>query len=179
MLRIDVLITSIIVLGALGFLIGTLQLEGVRSTSSDPGAAYWPRAVLVLLLAGGLLNLVQINRRRKEAGVSLGLKDLKGIFTEEILPTPLTARDKQYFGAIVLITAYIAILDRIGFLVSTALFLFAFVWHQNYRSPLKATAFSILVTLVVFIVFRNFMNISLPYGIGVFRELGIFVEGLV
>lgn len=174
--RFDALISLVIAIGAAFFLIGSREYMGVSSSSSDPGAALWPQVILVILLLACIINLVNIYRRNSAVADPSGyvsevssLKNGSGVSTET----------KQYLLGIVLIAAYLFVLTDIGFLVSTAIFLALFVWTLGYRSIPKVTVFSVVVTVFVFVLFRNFMNIALPYGTGMFRELGVFLEGLI
>jgi len=177
--RIDAVISVIISLGAIVFLAGSQAYAGVRSGSSDPGAALWPRVILVILLLVSLINIFNIYRRNSSIVDRSSVDALLGSIRTNSRPSNLRAETKQYAVSILLIAGYLVILTDWGFLISTTVFLALFVWTLGYRSIPKLIAFSIAVSVIVFILFRNFMNIALPYGTGIFRELGIFMEGLI
>ncbi|WP_129115341.1 tripartite tricarboxylate transporter TctB family protein [Halegenticoccus tardaugens] len=174
--RSDAIITVLVIVASVGLLYYSRTLAGVRSTNADPGAAYWPRAVIAVLLLASFLNLAHIYRRND---VLLRTGVFRDTISDVAAVTDLSDRDTQYVGTIVLTTLYIGFIDQLGFLVITPLFLAAFVWLQGYRSTTKVVLFSVLTSFVIFVLFRNFMNIALPYGEGIFRELGILVEGLI
>ena len=66
----------------------------------------------------------------------------------------------------------------IGFFVSAPIFLFVFSYAIGYRDMVKLTVFSLVTGLVVFFLFRNVVNIALPYGTGPFREISIWAANL-
>jgi len=177
--RFDALISLIIAVGAVAFLAGSQQYAGVSSSSSDPGAAVWPQVILVVLLLSSVINLINVYRRNDS------ITDLSG-YLEPIADArtddgslQVGTETKKYLIGILLIAAYLVVLTDVGFLASTVVFLSLFIWTLGYRSIPKVAVFSIAVSVLVFILFRNFMNIALPYGTSVFRELSIFLEGLI
>lgn len=177
--RFDALISLIIAVGAVAFLVGSQQYAGVSSSSSDPGAAAWPQVILVVLLLSSVINLVNVYRRNDS------ITDLSG-YLEPIADArtddgslQVRTETKKYLVGILLIAAYLVVLTDVGFLASTVVFVSLFVWTLGYRSVPKVAVFSVVVSVLIFILFRNFMNIALPYGTGVFRELGIYLEGLI
>lgn len=177
--RFDALISLIIAVGAVAFLVGSQQYAGVSSSSSDPGAAAWPQVILVVLLLSSVINLVNVYRRNDSiTDLSGYLKPIADARTDDG-SLKVRTETKKYLVGILLIAVYLVVLTDVGFLASTVVFLALFVWTLGYRSVPKAAVFSIVVSILIFILFRNFMNIALPYGTGVFRELGIYLEGLI
>lgn len=176
---IDALISIAISLGAILFLVTSEQYAGVRTATSDPGAAFWPRVVLVVILLSSIVNLVHIFRKNDLIGsssiFSLPSRKLKSVTS----PSKYSNENKKYVASMILMIGYIALLTYLGFLVTTTIFLSLLVWVLGYQSVWKVSLFGVSVSLLVFILFRNFMNISLPYGVGIFRELGVIVGGLI
>lgn len=176
---VDASITMTILLVTVGFLWKSQSFAGMRISGNDPGAAFWPRATLGVIVLAGTLNLWMIFRRSSQKDVD--------VFTlanvvERVrirLGTPsLTRQQWEYMSAIAISILYLALLKPVGFVAVTPLYLFGFSWIVGYRSPVKLTVFSIGVTVLIFIAFSNFMNIALPYGNGVFRELSVFFQEL-
>lgn len=176
---IDALISIAISLGAILFLINSGQYAGVRTATSDPGAAFWPRVVLVVILLSSLVNLANILSRDDFVGFSSINSPLAEGFNSAISPAEYSTESIKYLVSILLMIGYIALLSYLGFLITTAVFLSLLVWILGYRPAWKVAVFGSSVSLLVFILFRNFMNIALPYGVGVFRELGVIVGGLI
>jgi putative tricarboxylic transport membrane protein len=176
---IDALISIAISLGAILFLINSGQYAGVRTATSDPGAAFWPRVVLVVILLSSLVNLAQILSRDDIVGFSSISSPLTEGFNSLVSPSEYSDENTKYAASILLLIGYIALLSYFGFLLTTAVFLSLLVWILGYRPMWKVAVFGSAVSLLVFILFRNFMNIALPYGVGIFRELGVIVGGII
>jgi hypothetical protein len=86
---------------------------------------------------------------------------------------------RQTYSTVGFIIAYLLILNPVGFLPSTVVFMLFQVSALGYGSLLKNFVFSTGSTMLIFILFKNFMNISLPLGTGPFRVIGVFVDGLI
>lgn len=176
---IDALLSIAISLGAILFLVTSEQYAGVRTATSDPGAAFWPRVVLVVILLSSIVNLAHIFRRNDLIGASSIFSPPSERFKSVTSPSEYSNENKKYIASIILLIGYIALLTYLGFLVTTTIFLSLLVWTLGYQSVWKVSLFGVSVSILVFILFRNFMNIALPYGIGIFRELGVIIGGLV
>jgi hypothetical protein len=74
------------------------------------------------------------------------------------------------FTAIAL-AVYIALLNLIGFVISTLLFSVAAALLSGYRKAGKLAIFAVLVTVGLFLLFGKAFFVPLPRGIGIFREL--------
>ncbi len=180
--RIDAGITIAILLGAVFFLLRSRQISGGTISAFDPGAAFWPQAVLIVIVIGGLINLWLIYDRARnhedssteEAGAGWSVSEI-GMETF----SDASGRQKQFFGAVVSSLAYLVLLTPVGFLVLTPLYLFALGWVLQYNSLPKLAAFSVVTPIVLFLVFNNLMNILLPSGTGIFRQITVFFGGLL
>lgn len=60
---------------------------------------------------------------------------------------------------------YIMLLEFLGFLLTTALFLFINTWYMGYRKWVSNLIVSISIPLFIYIVFTEFLEIILPRGI--------------
>mgnify|MGYP002761081148 CR=1 FL=1 len=175
--RIDLLISVLIGIVAIFLFIETGSFADVRTGGTDPGAAYWPRIVLSTILLACVINIGSIYRN---SGDELSLPEGSfGNAIDAVNPSNVSTTTKRYFVAIALMVVYIALLTDIGFLVLTPFFVFFFLWTLGYPSMPKAAVYSIVITIFVFLLFRNVMNIALPYGTGILRDLSVFVEGLI
>jgi hypothetical protein len=167
----DAGITVGFVLFAAAFLLISEQFAGNRISQYDPGASLWPRAALVVIVVAGLSNLVLLYRRAKRNGESL-VPSFAGP------STTLSTNQREYLLAIALSVAFFLSQDYVGFFVSAPVFLFAFSYAIGYRDLGKLAVFSLVTGAVVFLVFRNVVNIALPYGTGIFREISIWAANL-
>lgn len=167
----DIGITVLFLLFAAVFLVLSEQFAGNRISQYDPGSSLWPRAALLVIVAAGLLNLVLLYKRARKRGESVVPSLSSEVMT-------LTGKQRQYILAIALSVAFFLSQDYIGFFVSAPVFLFAFSYAIGYRDLVKLTVFSLVTGLVVFFLFRNVVNIALPYGTGPFREISIWAANL-
>ena len=76
-------------------------------------------------------------------------------------------------GGIGLIALYVVLVPFAGFFPSTALFLWAFPLVGGLNRPMLSAAISFAGTLLLAIVFLKIAYISLPLGVGPFRDLSI------
>jgi hypothetical protein len=167
----DIGITVLFLLFAAAFLVLSEQFAGNRISQYDPGSSLWPRAALLVIIAAGLLNLVLLYKRAQKSGESVIPS-----FSSEVMT--LTRKQREYILAIALSVLFFLSQDYIGFFVSAPVFLFAFSYAIGYRNLVKLTVFSLVTGLVVFFLFRNVVNIALPYGTGPFREISIWAANL-
>ena len=67
------------------------------------------------------------------------------------------------------------VLDVIGFVLSTLLYLLTAGWSIGYRQPFRLAIFAIAVTAVLTAVFGILFIVPLPRGIGQLRELSYLI----
>jgi hypothetical protein len=71
--------------------------------------------------------------------------------------------------------AYVAVVDVIGFVLSTLLYLLAAGWTIGYQKPLRLAVYSVAVTVTLTAVFGLLFVVPLPRGVGLLRELSYLV----
>jgi hypothetical protein len=173
--RFDLLITLTMIVVSLVFLALSQQFAGIRTSEFDPGAAFWPRAALVLIVLASLVNLRHIYVEAKADGeVSELLARPETFNPVEIFQSP-EENDRLLLGTMVLFVVYVAAVEPLGFLFATPPFLLLVSWLNGYRKPVRLVAFSLLTALLFFVIFAN-LNIALPRGIEPFRGVAIWVE---
>lgn len=171
----DVLITFIII-GTIFLLFRSRQFEGLQVAQPDPGAAFCPRIVLIVILVMSVFNLWVIYRRVQQNEET----ELRGWSIQELsVISTMGSTDKQYYATIIFLVVYIAFLQPIGFLLETPIFVLVFAWTAGYKQPVRLAVFSVVSAMLIFILFRNVMNVPLPYGSDPFRGIGIFFENLL
>ena len=70
--------------------------------------------------------------------------------------------------------AYIVILPWIGFILSTVLFILAFVLALEEKRKSVLIVSPLMITAAVIIIFAKFITIPLPKGVGMFAEFSRF-----
>lgn len=76
---------------------------------------------------------------------------------------------------IVIFSAYLLLLDIIGFALSTLLFLFGSARGLGYKKTVVLSLFSLLLTVILVATFGKLFMVPLPRGIGIFRELSYYI----
>jgi hypothetical protein len=123
----------------------------IQSFRYPADSAFFPRILSLLLLALSLVILIRALRRPKgeagggPAGVSAFMKS----------PPVLV------FGATVL---YVVLIPFLGFLVSTALFLFGSILFLNRRRPVLAILCGIGYAAALYALFHTVLKVTLPAG---------------
>ena len=117
-------------------------------TPQSPGAGFWPLAIAVVMFGLGLILFFQAD-------------------SDEM---PLeTASSESRWGKFWLslgtLVFYVAFLESLGYLLTTALVLLAqlrFVEDRSWRSSLFTAIFAAVISLLVF---RVLLKVSLPQGV--------------
>ena len=76
---------------------------------------------------------------------------------------------------VVLLFGYMVLLDVLGFVLSTLLYLPIAGWFIGYRKPLRLAIYAAAVTVVLTVVFGVLFVVPLPRGIGQLRELSYLI----
>ena len=82
-------------------------------------------------------------------------------------------------GGIVLVIVYAIVVDILGFLLSTFLFLAAFMYLGRYRKHVAVWSTSAGVTLLAALIFIRFAYVSLPRGEPPFDAITDFIRAML
>ncbi|MBN1856254.1 MAG: tripartite tricarboxylate transporter TctB family protein [Dehalococcoidia bacterium] len=133
-------------------LISSLSFPPPRDT--DFGPALFPRVVAAILLILGILVLLQVRRHRMRA------KSDTGETTEVELPTT-SAGMRNVAVTLVTIVVYIAVVDRVGFIPTTLVFLFVLTKAYGL-STFRSVLSSCFITTFVYVLFSMLLRVVLP-----------------
>lgn len=101
--------------------------------------------------------------------LSIMLFFIKSTEADEEKQSPIIPEKKEDFIMIlvvaILIFLYIFLLERLGFVLTTILFLFVTTLSLGYKKHISNVIVSIVVPTVFYIVFDMLLDISLPSGI--------------
>ena len=145
-----------------------LELRGV-GRFGEVGSGFWP---LLSLGVSTILSLIWlINNLRQYARE-------KGKTAEEP-PEPEAIveawrRRRKIALCSVCLLAYIIITPWIGFILSTILFILAFVLALEEKRKSVLIISPLMITAVIIIIFAKFITIPLPKGVGMFAEFSRF-----
>lgn len=114
------------------------------------GPSYFPRILATgLLLASGILILQAFMGKSKQSAERFDIKE-PGIQRAGI----------ALAGTII----YCTVLDTMGFILSSTIYLFFLMYLLKKRNYLKMTAISAAVTVGIYFIFKTVLNITLPSG---------------
>lgn len=137
---------------AAGALIFTATLNYPTLEGGHPGPALFPRILATLMTAfGGFLSIQGLRARD---------------VSEEVAWLRLH-RNPSFINAMVVLAgvlAYIALVERLGFLLMGPLVLFAIMWRLKVP-PLKALLVAVLFNTIVHFLFAKILRVPLALGI--------------
>lgn len=156
----------IVLLVSVFFAWQSYQISGFSALSS-PGA--FPLAASFVMVIASLIVVISDLRRPHETDGAFA--DKARSFSTQITPSVI-----MVFAGFVI--GYSALLDTLGFLPASFLFLFAAIQFLHRRS----VAYSFIVALgsliVIYVVFRMVFKVVLPEGIVPEREIMAWIENL-
>lgn len=146
------------------------RMHGVKRFG-DMGSEFWPIMILsgaVILSSALLIGSIRKFLREKKPGGA----------TAAISAEALSARkqgQRKYWLAVICLLGYIIIMPWIGFILSTFLFIYAFILALEERRKLVLAISPILVTALMVLVFGRFLSLPLPRGAEFFAALSRFI----
>lgn len=153
----ELVFTSILALIAFGLFLRTFQFGGIVVSTDTIGPAGFPQFVLVATL----VLLVLIARRNILARKA-----------SSTTAAPAAKTDLRAVGsAVALLALYIAVLQYLGFVISTFLFSVVSIRNLGYRSLRNNLIFTFILTAGITLVFGRLFYVPLPRGIGILRQL--------
>jgi putative tricarboxylic transport membrane protein len=140
-----------------------LELRGV-GRFGEVGSGFWPLLSLgfatILSLIWLIANLRKYSGERQKTGDKPPQENAAEAWSSR----------KKVGLSLACLLCYIIILPWIGFILSTMLFILAFILALDERRKTVLIISPLLITAVIIVVFAKFITISLPKGAGIFAE---------
>lgn len=129
-----------------------------------PGAAFWPKVVITLMLISGVVLLISrfLPQSRRE--------DEELAYVEEA-PDDLPPATWRTIALFVLPVIWTYGMHKMGFLLVTPFFILAFTWLMGVRKLSTLLVFSFTFYAVIVLVFYKLIYTSLPMGAGAFNAI--------
>jgi len=147
---------SLIGVGLLFLFIQSMGLKGITVSKDQIGPAGFPQLVIILSLLLIIYILFTLMKAKKKEK-SLDWRKRKVLIVHVFL----------FF-------LYLLFLDSIGFIFSTLPYSYLGIRNLGYSDKKKTFLFSLTMTASIILLFGRLFLVSLPRGIGVFRELSYF-----
>lgn len=146
------------------------------------GPDFWPKAILVLVIAVCLYEIARalLFRARHEVGgvleelVEESVQE-RGGSDEEAAPSAFV----PLIAGMALTALYVWLLPLLGFFSATVPFLAAFIALGGYRRWGVLAAVSVAGTVLLFFIFVKVVYVSLPIGQGPFRQVTLALMRLL
>ena len=123
----------------------------------DVGAGIWPKIVFTcLILACIILFITTLRTKDGEKTVS-GKEEM----THLLMPVSLCA-------------FYVIAMKWVGFLVSSMIFSFVYMYFVGCRKKAAIVIISLAVPFLVGLIFLKLMYIPIPKGVGIFKTISEF-----
>jgi hypothetical protein len=157
---------AVLLAGAVALYVAASRID--VDTGGRIGPAVWPKTILVIMAILCAYEIV----KRLLGGASERAKGLV-----EGLETPgeegRAEHPRRLAGGVALVIAYVFGVQALGFFVATVLFLTLFPLVGGWRRPVLAASMAFAGSFALIVVFMRVAYISLPLGMGPFRELSI------
>ena len=145
------------------------------------GPDFWPRAILAILALACAYELVKSLFMARSASVGGMLQTLMERAPDVAAqgasePAPSLAR---LAGGIGVTLAYVLLVDKLGFFLATAAYLFGFILVGGHRRRGIALVTAVIGSLAMVIVFMKIVYVSLPLGIGPFQRVSLALLALL
>lgn len=128
------------------------------------GPDFWPRLVLVGLMAACILKILEVARG-------------KGAGFEAAALSPLSR--PKLVGGMALVLAYPALAPLLGFPLTNFFFLLAFMRLAGTRRPFPLVVIATVGTVALLYLFVKVVYLPLPKGAGVVEDFTIFLYRLL
>jgi putative tricarboxylic transport membrane protein len=142
------------------------------------GPDFWPEAILILMIATCIFEIVRIALSpRSDAPIASVLEDMVEESAEaesgaESHPVLLLLGMAATLG-------YVAVVQVLGFFLSTVIYLAAFLVIGRYRRWGVIAGVSVTGALVLMFIFMKLVYVSLPIGQGPFAEVTLFLMNVM
>jgi hypothetical protein len=136
------------------------------------GPGFWPRTAAIGLIAAVLVRMVQTVRERARPIVRVGTEFDE--YAEEHYPLSWI----RFAIGLGLAVGYVIATMFLGYLFSTAIFLFLFIWLGGQRHKWVPVV-AVVGALVFTYVFIGVVYVSLPTGVGIFDAATVAIYNLL
>lgn len=126
------------------------------------GPGFWPKFILICLMILSFLIAVDAFRARKTSDGEKSPEAMKSAGSRI-----------RFFLVLIMIIAYLVLLNIIGFIMLTPFFLIAFMILLGEKSWPWMIGLSIGMTVIILLAFTQAMYVPLPRGIGIFHKFSV------
>ena len=160
-MAIEIVFNILIGLGVLFYLVQAIQLPTTDNPADVLGAGGFPIVIGIIALIGlAMITIHTIKEKRKVDIPMLNLRSIDG---------------RMVFINVLVLAAYVGLLDVIGFVLATLIYLLVAPLSMGYRKPVVLALFSSVTTAIMTVVFGIVFYVPLPRGVDLFRDLSYLI----
>lgn len=160
-MAIEIVFNILIGLGVLFYLAQAIQLPSTDNPADVLGAGGFPIVIGIIALIGlAMITIHTIKEKRKVDIPMLNLRSIDG---------------RMVFINVLVLAAYVGLLDVIGFVPATLIYLVVAPLSMGYRKPVIIAVFASVTTAVMTVVFGIVFYVPLPRGMELFRDLSYLI----
>ena len=115
-----------------------------------PGPGMWPICIAACMLVTSIALLISALRTKKEDDTELGMWN---------------DGTKRVYISMIGLVVYVVALNILGFIIATILMLFGFIQWFSKAKPVKSIIISVLVTLLIYCIFKFLLNVPVDFGL--------------
>jgi putative tricarboxylic transport membrane protein len=153
------------------------------------GPDLWPKVILVLMIGAAIWGIAEAlfkSRPDDEASILITRASRSAGHEEDARHDLAEAIDgagakhpRFAVAGIAAMLGYVVAIPYVGFVIATFLLLLAIMLAAGYTRLSYATAISLIGAFAFFIVFQRIVYVSLPHGVGPFKELTLSLMALL
>jgi len=181
--RLKRVLPYVLVGAAAGYLYYVAARFDFQQRAGTLGPDFWPKAILALVIAACLYEIVKtlvFGPRAEVAGV---LEELVEESAQEHggvgAGAPAESRPTLLIAGMALTALYVWVIPVLGFFSATVPYLAGFIGLGGYRRWGVIAAVSVIGTLLLFFIFVKLVYVSLPIGQGPFQQVTLALMRLL
>jgi putative tricarboxylic transport membrane protein len=189
--RLSRIVPYVVVLAIVVFLYVLASRIEFTAPGGRIGPNFWPKAILILaMVACGYEIVKRLFFAKPDA------EDLEGVLGSVLKSTPaaqeardvgtagsrpddMTLHPRLLWSGIALTVLYLFAVEKLGFFLTTALYLGTFMWIGRYRRIGVIVATSLIGALAFVFVFMKIVYVSLPLGQEPFAQVSYLLMKLL
>ena len=153
----EIIISAVVFFGSLYLYFETMKFEGL-DVYGKLGPSYWPKFLLICMMALSFLVAVDAIRERKKGE------------PEKAETSKADSGKVRFFFGVGFIVLYLILMQFFGFIILTPIFMVAFMYLLGERKKIWIFGVSIGITILIIFAFTKAMYVPLPRGKWIFLD---------
>lgn len=154
-----------------------LFVNAASMMAYDPmGGIVWPvilcSLLVVLLAANAVRTAIKIRQAKGDEAVESTAEGKKTFVPKSII------QNKLVIGVAAMLL-YAFLLEKIGFLFSTPLFIYAYMSLLGQKKVLVKIITAVVAAIALYVLFNGLLQVPLPRGYWIFRNISLIAESLL